>query len=147
MMLYSTEVRWFIPEHLPDEVLDWFKAGRVLNSEGMHVHEYLLFPDCEYVGVKLRDGRFEIKAMRGSSEPLNPNLSVAGRREQWIKWSLASNALQALDEPLHQSGQWLKVRKERFLRRFYPEQGRIMEAKGGWRTASRDRLHCRSGPH
>jgi hypothetical protein len=131
MMLYSAEARWFIPERLPDIVLEWFKAGRPIDSEGEHVHEYLSFPGCECVGVKLRDGRLEIKAMRGSSEPLGPGLCVAGRKEQWVKWSLAGDALRTLDGPLHQSGQWLKVSKERFLRRFYPEQGGATELKAG----------------
>ena len=56
-MFHTAEARWFIPVALPDAVLDWFRAGRPLGSEGVQVHEYLLFPDCESVGVKLRDGR------------------------------------------------------------------------------------------
>ena len=126
-MWYTAEARWFIPETLPDAVLDWFRAGQALNSGGVQVHEYLLFPDCDSVGVKLRDGRFEIKAMRGASQPLSQDLGINGRTEQWVKWSFASEGLQALDQALHQSGRWLKVRKERFLRRFSAERGRLME--------------------
>jgi hypothetical protein len=126
-MLYTAEARWFIPVTLPDAVLDWFRAGQPLDSEGVQVHEYLLFPDCDSVGVKLRDGRLEIKAMRCAPQPLSPNCGINGRKEQWVKWSFASEALQALDPALNQSGAWLKVRKERFLRRFSAERGRLME--------------------
>ena len=126
-MLHTAEARWFIPEALPDTVLEWFKGGQPLDSEGVQVHEYLLFQDCESVGVKLRDGRLEIKAMRGPSQPLSLPAGIRGRTEQWVKWSLASEALRTIDEALHQSGRWLKVRKERFLRRFYSERGRLKE--------------------
>lgn len=126
-MLHTSEARWFIPERLPDAVLDWFRAGEAIDSEGVQVHEYLLFPDCDSVGVKLREGRFEIKAMRGPSQPLSLPFGIKGRTEQWVKWSFASEALQALDPALHQSGRWLKVRKERFLQRSSPERSRLMD--------------------
>jgi hypothetical protein len=124
---YTAEARWFIPETLPDAVLDWFSAGQALESGGVQVHEYLLFPDCDSVGVKLREGRLEIKARQGASQPLLRYPGINGRTEQWVKWSLADEGLQALDQALHQSGPWLKVRKERFLRRFSAERGRLME--------------------
>jgi len=129
-VLHTAEARWFIPERLPDAVLDWFRAGQPIDSEGVQVHEYLLFPDCDSVGVKLRDGRLEIKAMRGSPQRLILRSGIKGRTEQWVKWSLASEALQVLDPELHQSGRWLKVRKERFLRWFTSEQDRLTEVTG-----------------
>jgi hypothetical protein len=124
---HTAEARWFIPETLPDAVLEWFRADQTLDSGGVQVHEYLLFPDCDSVGVKLRDGRFEIKAMQGASQPLRQDLGIKGRTEQWVKWSFANEGLQVLDQALHQSGRWLKVRKERYLRRFSVERGRLME--------------------
>jgi len=133
MVLHTAEARWFIPEALPDAILDWFAAGRPLDSEGVQVHEYLLFPGCDSVGVKLRNGRLEVKAMRGPSQPLSLHIGIEGRTEQWVKWSFASDSLQALDKALHQSGRWLKVRKERFLRRFSAEQGTLTEVAVGQR--------------
>ena len=127
MMLHSVETRWFIPGPLPDEVFSWFKAGQALESEGVQVHEYLLFPDCQSVGVKLREGRFEIKAILAATHPLSPDLGIKGGIEQWVKWSFASEGLQTLDPALHQSGRWLKVRKERFLRKFSADTGRLVQ--------------------
>lgn len=127
MMWRSAEARWFIEGSLPDEVLRWFKAGQVLESEGVQVHEYLVFPECQSVGVKLREGRFEIKAILAPAQPLGPDPGIQGKTDQWMKWSLASEGLQTLEPALHQSGLWLKVRKERILRKFSADRGPLRE--------------------
>ena len=111
-MLRSAEVRWFISGALPGEVLSWFKAGQAIDSEGVQVHEYLLFPDCQSVGVKLREGRLEIKAILATSHPLSLEPGIQGRPEEWVKWSFESEGLQTVDPALHQAGRWLKVYKE-----------------------------------
>jgi hypothetical protein len=129
-VLHSAEARWFILEVLPDEALDWFSAGHPPDSEGVQIHEYLCFPNCESVGVKLREGRLEIKAMLSAPRPLSRDLGVSGRTDQWVKWSFASEGLKNLDPGLHQSGRWLKVRKERFLRKFSADRGALAEITG-----------------
>ncbi len=126
-MLHSAEARWFIAKVLPDGVLSWFRAGQALESEGVQVHEYLLFPDCETVGVKVREGKLEIKAMASAPRPLSRDLGVSGRTDQWVKWSFASEGLKTLDPALHRSGRWLKVRKDRFLRKFSADMGGLVE--------------------
>ncbi len=126
-MLRSAEVRWFIPRALPGEVLSWFKAGQEFDSEGVQVHEYLVFPDCQSVGVKLREGRFEIKAIVATSQTLSLEPGIQGRTEEWVKWSFQSEGLQTIDSALHQAGCWLKVCKERFLRTFSADGGTLVE--------------------
>ena len=96
----------------------------------VQVHEYLLFPGCDTVGVKFREDRFEIKAKLGVSLPLGLG-DVQGRKEQWIKWSLPTKGLPMLGETLHQSGPWLKVRKERNQRTFSAEAGHLQEVSAG----------------
>ncbi len=140
-MLHSAEARWFIPKVLPGEVLSWFRAGLVLDSEGVQVHEYLLFPDCDSVGVKLREGKLEIKAMLSAPRRLSRDLGVKGRTDQWVKWSFASEGLETLDPALHQSGRWLKVRKERFLRQFSADRGGLVEITAGQRTFPANGCH------
>jgi hypothetical protein len=127
MIFRTLEARWFNPGSLPDETLRWFKAGRPLDPEGTQIHEYLVLPDCASVGVKLREGRFEIKAILEPPQPLSPDLPVKGRTDRWVKWSLASEGLQTLDPALHRSDTWLAVTKERFLRRFSGDTGRLVE--------------------
>jgi hypothetical protein len=116
-----------IPGALPDGVFRWFKGGRILDSQGVQIHEYLLFPDCQSVGVKLREGRFEIKAILDASQPFSLGPGIQGTTEQWVKWSFASESLQAIDPALHHSGLWLKVYKERFLRKLSADRGILEE--------------------
>ena len=108
-MFHSAEARWFVPEVLRDEVLNWFRAGRPLDSQEAQLHEYLLFPGCDTVGVKLREGKFEIKAVLSKPRPLSRHLTVKGRMDRWVKWSLASEGLKRIESDLHRSGGWLKV--------------------------------------
>ena len=126
-MLHSAEARWFIAKDLPDEVLGWFRAGQAPEREEAQVHEYLLFPDCDTVGVKLREGRLEIKAMVSTPRPISRDVGVTGRTDRWVKWSFGSEGLKNLEPALHQSGHWLKVRKERFLRKFSADAGGLVE--------------------
>ena len=143
-MLRSAEVRWFISGALPGEVLSWFKAGQSLDSAGVQVHEYLLFPDCQSVGVKLREGRLEIKAILAAPQPLNLEPGIQGRTEEWVKWSFESEGLQTIDPALHQAGCWLKVYKERFLRTFSADGGNLVEviARPGPELRSPLRMGC-----
>jgi hypothetical protein len=144
MMLRSAEVRWFISGALPGEVLSWFKAGQALDSEGVQVHEYLVFQDCQSVGVKLREGRLEIKAILAASQPLSLEPGIQGRTEEWVKWSFESEGLQTIDPALHQAGCWLKVYKERFLRTFSADGGNLVEviARPGPELGSLLRMGC-----
>jgi hypothetical protein len=127
----TTEIRWFIAGILPKEALSWFSAGHPLEMASFQVHEYLLFPGCDTVGVKFREDRFEIKAKLGVSQPLSMASSIQGRKEQWIKWSLSTKGLPMLGQALHQSGPWLKVRKERNQRKFSGEAGHLEEVSTG----------------
>lgn len=129
-MLHTTEIRWFIAGILSEKTLSWFSAGHRLEMATVQVHEYLLFPGCDTVGVKFREDRFEIKAKLGVSLPLSLG-GVQGRREQWIKWSLPTKGLPMLGHTLHQSGPWLKVRKERNQRTFSAEAGHLLEVSAG----------------
>lgn len=117
-MFQSAEIRWFVPEALPTEVLQWFGAGQAVDSEGTREDQYLVFPGCDTVGVKLREGKLEVKAMLSPSRPIDLAEGINGRTDQWIKWSLDSKALSILEDELLQSGRWIRVRKTRFLRKF-----------------------------
>ncbi len=127
-MLHSAEVRWFIPTTLPEGVRDWFKDGQPPpDSEDSRVDEYLLFPDCDSVGVKLREGRLEIKAMLCGPRPISAGVGINGRTDQWVKWSFESEGLRDLNQGLRQSGKWVKVRKERYLRKFSADADTAVE--------------------
>jgi hypothetical protein len=126
-MLQTIEIRWFIAGILSKESLNWFSAGHRLERPTVQVHEYLLFPGCDTVGVKFREERFEIKARLGFSQPLSLAMGIRGRREQWIKWSIATKGLPMFGQTLLQSGAWQKIRKERNQRTFSAEAGNFQE--------------------
>lgn len=117
-MVHSAEIRWFIPGPLPGDVRDWFGAGQGLTPEKARDDAYLFFPGCDTVGVKLREGKLEVKAVVSPPRPLHLGDGVNGRTDQWVKWSLGSEGLKALEDDLRQSGRWVEVRKERYLRKF-----------------------------
>jgi len=126
-MLHTSEIRWFIAGILSKETLSWFSVGHLLGRATVQVHEYLLFPGCDTVGVKFREDRFEIKANLGISQPLSLAMGIQGRSERWIKWSLPTKGLPMLGQTLHQSGPWLKVCKERNQRILSAETGHLQE--------------------
>jgi len=126
-MFHTSEIRWLTAGILLKETLGWFTAGQRLERATVQVHEYLVFPGCDTVGVKLREDRFEIKANLGVSQPLSLPMGVQGRSERWIKWSLPTKELPMLGQALHQSGPWLRVRKERNQRTFSAETGHLRE--------------------
>jgi len=130
-MFSTTEIRWFIAGILPEETLSWFSAGHPLETATVQVHEYLLFPGCDTVGVKFREDRFEIKAKVGIPQPFSLVMGIRGWREQWVKWSLATKGLPMLGPELRQSGPWLTVRKERNQRIFSAEAGNLQEVPAG----------------
>jgi hypothetical protein len=126
-LLYSAEVRWFIPGQLQDDILRWFTRDQSLELETGRSDEYLSFPRCETVGVKLRQKRFEIKAIIGVPTPLVGVAGVSGRTDRWVKWSFASDALESVLGDLHRSGRWFVVSKTRYLRKFSFDSGAPIE--------------------
>jgi hypothetical protein len=126
-VLRSAEIRWFFPRPWSDEVRLWFSAGRELEPEGEREDQYLLFPDCETVGVKLREGKLEVKARVSGPSPISLENGVRGQTDQWVKWSFASQGLPALTQDLLQSGQWVGVQKKRIVRKFSADSDSVKE--------------------
>ncbi len=127
-MLHSAEIRWYADGPLPGEVLSWFAGGQTLEPE-VRSDSYLVFPECETVGVKLREGKLEIKGLVDPPRELTTAFGVTGRADRWVKWSFGSDGLRALEAELHQSGTWVEVHKERYLRKFSADQGTPAEVR------------------
>ena len=99
----TTEVRWFFPGEIPDEVHDWFNALGRPEIQPARTDRYLS-PTGHGLGVKLREDRLEVKFRwgRGSSQIFAPG--VAGMVENWVKSGFRF--------PGKFSG-WIPVQKER----------------------------------
>jgi hypothetical protein len=141
MTMHSAEIRWFIEGDLQEQVLSWFSKGALaaLKSEPTREDKYLVFPDSDTVGVKLREVRsesnpeiepkvkFEIKVLAANARPINLGGGINGRTDQWVRWSFDNDGLAAMQEALYQSGHWVSVRKTRYLRKFSADSGKIVK--------------------
>lgn len=132
-MLYSAEVRWFLLTKSFDSIegADWFLAAKsdIGTPEAEdRVDRYLVLPDCDSVGVKVRGrSRFEIKAQISSPRPWRINADINGRMDQWVKWSYHGEELSKIEESLLRAGRWLTVKKKRHLRKFSVEGSLFVE--------------------
>ena len=90
-MLPSAEVRWFDVEPLPKDLRLWFQRRCPMADENRRTDSYLVMPGSTVVGVKLREGRLEIKAQREPAREVRYPNGVAGRADGWIKLSLETS--------------------------------------------------------
>ena len=116
-MYHSAEIRWFFPGETPDEFVRWFTAGGFVANEPARTDEYLLMPGSETTGVKLRKGRFEIKAQTQAPALVDYPGGVAGFHDAWVKWSSAAVGLDRVSVT-NSDDEWIDVSKRRRLRRF-----------------------------
>ena len=61
-MFATAEVRWFYEGAVSPEVLEWFEQGELTPEEQPYrVDYYLRLSDRDSLGIKLREGRIEVK--------------------------------------------------------------------------------------
>ena len=127
----TSEIRWFLEGTLPGEVATWFgKLGKKLINETERTDTYLVLPDTNKVGIKVREGRVEIKKMIDLPDEIRINENIAGQSEIWQKWSFATR--QSGNLPLSfilEPSQWINIRKSRSLYRFAIEAGELKPHK------------------
>lgn len=116
-MYHSAEVRWFLEGPLPGDMQLWFEAGRLAKTEPQRTDEYLFLPACVTTSVKLRSGRFEVKALTQPPCSVTYRHGISGLKDAWVKWSSAridndtSSRLAGCAED-----RWISVNKLRRLR-------------------------------
>jgi hypothetical protein len=129
----TAEVRWFHEGRAPANVDAWFSGGgREPAIQPFRVDHYLRLVDGEHLGVKLRDGRLEVKQRAGSLPVTCFNARVAGVVELWRKWGVpsAGGPLQVSGDP---GDSWIEVEKERALCRYrLLEDQRIVATATDW---------------
>lgn len=119
MTLTTAEVRWFFRGAPPEDVRQWFRRGDLWAPQPTRVDEYLVLPGCTTAGMKLREGRFEVKAQTVAPVGAEYPGGVCGYRDGWVKWSrYIGNAAQVRSFLLAGDEEWVKVRKGRTLRGF-----------------------------
>lgn len=139
---HSAEVRWFLPDvGQLGRLLHWLRLDGTLpvrvegeydssafrepfiKQERPRTDEYLLLPAAA-VGVKQRQGRFEVKALVQPPQPF-AQADLAGFSEQWVKWSFnpSKPTAHALDGELDAAGPWVGVEKVRYLLKLSLDSG------------------------
>ncbi|HAX77047.1 MAG TPA: hypothetical protein DCY88_14715 [Cyanobacteria bacterium UBA11372] len=121
-MLTSIELRWFYPGTLPPEIQDWFNSqAQGVPPEAPEQREdfYLLLPECETLGIKLRQERLEIKWRKAELGVLRFGDNVEGKAEKWVKWICEDNTVESLVKvDVESKAYWVGVLKERSLRKY-----------------------------
>ena len=117
-MLVTVEIRWFHVGMIPAQTMEWFQHGsQHADVQPSREHQYLALPACDALGIKLRQGRVEIKQGYQHFDDLRVRGRIAGRPRFWRKWGFV---LDPSDEALSgiplQSPWWIPVRKERMVR-------------------------------
>lgn len=138
-MFTTAEVRWFFEGPIPDDIEQWFcRSSLALNAAPREDH-YLLFPAALGLGLKLREGRLEIKPLVESLGVRTFTADVAGIIQVWKKEVYGEPAVKEF-ERLRTSAPhlWIAVRKERTLRKFSREGAAIVEVPA-------DRVFLRDG--
>jgi len=155
-MFPTVEVRWFYSGTILPQVLEWFRERQGQPEEPAYrVDYYLHFPDGDSLGIKLREGKLEIKRRHRQYGVVEFHERAAGLVEYWRKWSFElMQASVRFGDGMAPDSSWIGVSKQRWLCRYritvdgtivpmgasgYPEQGCHLEltsikAKGreGW---------------
>ncbi len=127
----SAEIRWFFPG-TPDAAVDaWVRQGGLAKDMPERTDRYLVLPGCTTVGIKIREGRFEIKARTGSREAASYGPDVSGYRDSWVKWSRVVDGMDHLADQASDEERWAYVRKRRTLRLLSLEGGVPEDAEPG----------------
>jgi hypothetical protein len=137
MASHSAEIKWFSDqaEKLQKiyDMVQWIDDED--DSDGIRTDIYLA-TGLKGIGIKLREGRLEIKERIGNGKVLEINETSIGSMERWVKWSFDGSdgiikpELQTLE--LNDSKHdWIPVRKERKLKMFGTKGYSLLAAKHG----------------
>jgi hypothetical protein len=116
----TAELRWFYEGAIPEDVTAWFHRGERRPVEQLHrVDHYLWLGGLAELGIKLRQGRIEVKRRHTVHGVVHFHRQISGSVEEWHKWSFALAAAHRLPgDAGTQNSAWIKVRKERQLRKY-----------------------------
>jgi hypothetical protein len=139
-MQATMEVRWFYGGTIPPDMVGWFhQADQHSADPSPRVDHYLRIAEGDTLGIKLREGRIELKQRHRQYGAVRLHGWVAGIMEHWRKWSFPLAGLNdGLKGAAHPASDWIDVYKRRWLQRYevldeekiaavssqyYPDQG------------------------
>lgn len=117
----TIELRWFYPGTIATEVERWFQEdcpGEKLESPEEREDVYLYLPECEYLGIKLRQEKLEIKWRKAELGVLRFAQGLEGKAERWAKWSCEDPTKESFLPADVVGKPWVSVQKVRSQRRY-----------------------------
>lgn len=127
-LLPSVEVRWFFQGELPPALDRWIEERADPAASGSRTDRYIRIPGAPHTGIKLREGRIEVKARLGSTPP---SAAIPGSVERWVKWSQPIPG-----DPPRMEGPGVEIVEVAKTRRAWFDDGLLREVTGvrceGW---------------
>jgi hypothetical protein len=113
---------------LPLAIIDWFQSELSM-SIPPRVDTYLIVSNTQNLGIKLREGRIEIKQRMDDLGLHTFHPQVVGLVENWVKWGFPLDPSYSVDSL---SGSWICVTKKREIRRYSVSPDGSIKAIPGW---------------
>lgn len=137
-MFPTVEVRWFCAGPIPSKVQTWFRRGDPPpEHQPERVDRYLRFGKAGAMGIKLREGRIEVKPRRAVHGTIRFGPRATGVVAHWHKWSFAVAEAELPAVDVRDADAWVAVRKARQMRYYRLEGGRVVAlAPGRWEGES-----------
>jgi hypothetical protein len=138
-MYPTVEVRWFFEGAVPSEVWEWFNArGCRSEDQPPRVDNYLKIVEGDSLGVKVREGRIEVKQRYGQQVNIRFGKKAEGCVEQWCKWSFELvESCGVVMELMDSSSRWIAVKKNRALHTYRVTDDRIIRDVPGCSSIDR----------
>jgi hypothetical protein len=117
-MLTTYELRWFSPGTIPQDIELWFEQNCLL--EPLQPPEerediYLYLPNSDFLGIKLRQGRLEVKWRTAELGVVGFGEFVEGKAEKWGKWLCCDETKESFQPNLVLNNPcWVSVQKVRY---------------------------------
>jgi hypothetical protein len=125
-------VRWFYEGSLPPAVLEWFQRDEPEPEvQPRRLDYYFHIAGVDSLGIKLREGRIELKQRELQWPNTALHKRVHGVLEQWCKWGFGlADPVTSLAATGVPASVWIGVEKKRIVRR-YDVSGNCVRAAGG----------------
>lgn len=126
----SAEIRWFVKGKIPSNIFDWF-IGLNENyiNQAERIDYYLHLPTDDSLGIKLREGRVEIKHRINHIGNITPGINVTGIAEKWQKWSFELKEANPILSNLNIQNKWIPLSKTRILVNYGISEDNIIAQK------------------
>ncbi|MCG9972010.1 hypothetical protein [Christiangramia crocea] len=114
-MFNSKEIRWFSKTE-DKAISNWFKKKSYsFEDTEARTDFYLPLTGKKEIGIKLREGKIEVKQLIAEPEKGNLSANAEGFFERYSKWSFSTSENDSLSKEIitEKKYDWLDVKKER----------------------------------